>query len=145
VRVVSRLGVPAASSDGALRRMKAARRRDTGPEIAIRRLLHAEGLRYRIDRSPVPGGRGRADIVFIRARVAVFIDGCFWHSCPLHGTRPKSNARWWATKLGENRRRDAQSSRELMGGGWKVIRVWEHEIPSTAAARIARAVRGRSP
>ena len=123
--------------------MQATRRRDTAAEIAVRHLLHARGLRYRVDREVLPGIRRRADIVFVTARVAVFVDGCFWHSCPRHRTSPKANAAWWAAKLAENRRRDAHTNRRLRNAGWHVVRVWEHEAPSKAAARIVTIVRAR--
>lgn len=140
---MSRSGVPRASSAAALNRMKAVRQRDTAAELAIRRLLHALGLRYRVHWSIVAGSRRRADLVFAAARVAVFIDGCFWHSCPLHATHPKTNASWWAAKLAENRRRDEHTDQQLGAAGWRVVRVWEHEAPGGAAARIARTVRSR--
>ncbi len=120
------------------------RRRDTKAEMQIRRLLHRRGLRYRVDRQVLPGLlRTRADVVFVRAMVAVFVDGCFWHSCPIHRTRPTANAKWWSEKLAANRRRDARANRELRKAGWHVERVWEHEAPAAAAARIARIVRAR--
>lgn len=115
------------------------RRRDTGPEMAIRRLLHARGLRYRVD-VPLPGMRRRADLVFSSARVAVFVDGCFWHGCPDHGTQPKRNAAWWAEKIASNAERDRDTDRRLVADGWIVVRVWEHEVPEAAAARVAEAV-----
>jgi DNA mismatch endonuclease, patch repair protein len=123
------------------------RRRDTGPEMAIRRLLHASGLRYRVD-AALPRMRRRADLVFSSARVAVFIDGCFWHGCPEHGTQPKNNAPWWAEKIRANKERDRDTDRRLAADGWIVLRVWEHEAPELAAARIAEAlsntqIRGR--
>jgi DNA mismatch endonuclease (patch repair protein) len=124
--------------------MQMTRRRDTAAEIALRRVLHARGLRYRIDREILAGMRRRADVVFVTAKVAVFVDGCFWHSCPRHKTSPKANAAWWAAKLAENRRRDFHTNRRLRGAGWHVERVWEHEVPAAAAARIARVVRVRS-
>jgi DNA mismatch endonuclease (patch repair protein) len=124
--------------------MQVTRRRDTAAEIAVRQLLHARGLRYRVDRVVLPGMRRRVDIVFVTARVAVFVDGCFWHSCPRHRTSPKANAAWWAAKLTQNRRRDAHTNRRLRSAGWHVERVWEHESPAAAAARIARIVRARS-
>src|SRR4051812_4791922 len=105
--------VPAASSADALKRMKAVRRRDTAPELAVRRLLHARGHRYRVDQPVIRGARRRADLVFAAAQVAVFIDGCFWHSCPQHATQPKANAAWWAAKLADNRRRDANTDQQL--------------------------------
>lgn len=136
-------GVPPASSIEALRRMKLTKRRDTVPELAIRRVLHARGFRYLVDRQVIPGLRRRADLVFSSSKVAVFVDGCFWHRCPNHGTLPKSNGKWWATKLERNRQRDAHTNRELRRLGWRVIRVWEHESPARAAARVEAAINAR--
>jgi DNA mismatch endonuclease (patch repair protein) len=130
---------PEASSPEALVRMTRQRRRDTKPEMAIRRLLHARGLRYRVD-AALPGMRRRSDLLFTSARVAVFVDGCFWHRCPIHGTQPKSNSAWWAEKINANVRRDRDTDRRLSDEGWTVIRVWEHEAPETAADRIAKTV-----
>jgi DNA mismatch endonuclease (patch repair protein) len=124
--------------------MAAQRRVDTAPELAIRRLLHAAGLRYRVHRAPVESlARRRADIVFGGPRVAVFVDGCFWHRCPTHRTEPTANAEWWAAKLDRNVARDRETDAALESHGWMVIRVWEHEDPGQAAARICRAVRDR--
>lgn len=123
--------------------MQDQRARDTGPELAIRRLLHAAGLRYRVDRAPVPGLRRRADLVFGPAHVAVFIDGCFWHSCPEHGNSPRANQQWWTEKLDRNRRRDRDTDARLQTAGWHVLRVWEHEDPAEAAARVSVAVAHR--
>jgi DNA mismatch endonuclease (patch repair protein) len=123
--------------------MKNTRRRDTTIEVALRRLLHAYGLRYRIDQKILRNSRRRADIVFSRPRVAVFVDGCFWHCCPLHRTFPKANAEWWATKLRTNQRRDKDTDRKLTAAGWRVERVWGHEHPAEAAVRIAAIVRAR--
>lgn len=134
---------PQASSAAALARMKTARRRDTKPEMAIRSLLHARGLRYRVDVPPIEGMRSRADIVFAREKVAVFVDGCFWHLCPDHGTLPKANAEWWRAKLERNQARDEVTTASLSSGGWVVIRCWEHDAPSLAANRIERAVLSR--
>lgn len=109
--------------------MRANRGRDTGPEMAVRRALHARGLRYRVDH-PLPfDRRRRADIVFTRAKVAVFIDGCFWHGCPEHGTTPRTNTAFWADKIVTNRVRDADTTARLEGLGWIVLRFWEHEEP----------------
>jgi DNA mismatch endonuclease (patch repair protein) len=94
-----------------------------------------------VDVAPLHGSRRRADLVFTRARVAVFIDGCFWHGCPAHASAPKSNKEWWAQKLGANVRRDRDTDATLEASGWTVIRVWEHEDPEDAAARIENAVR----
>src|SRR5207253_3299986 len=97
----------------------------------------------RVDRSPLPGLRSRADIVFGPARVAVYVDGCFWHSCPDHGTRPKANAEWWNRKLNRNQERDAETDRILQENGWEVVRIWEHEDPVAAAERVEELVRMR--
>jgi DNA mismatch endonuclease (patch repair protein) len=137
---------PPASSPDARRRMQAARQRDTAPELAVRRILHSEGMRFRVDYLVIPKLRRRADIVFTKAKVAVFVDGCFWHSCPEHRTFPKANAAWWADKLRTNRRRDAETDRTLLKEGWRVVRVWEHESAGEAAARIIAALRAcRTP
>jgi len=123
--------------------MQAQRSRDTAPELAIRRLLHKFGMRYRVDRSPIPSLRRRADMVFCAVRVAVFIDGCFWHSCPEHGSKPKSNADRWEAKLARNRIRDRDTDQFLVDAGWLPIRVWEHEEPTAAAMKIATILRDR--
>lgn len=121
-------------------RMSAQRRRDTAPELALRRELHRRGRRYRVDRAPLPGMRRRADLVFPRARVAVFVDGCFWHRCPRHATSPKNNAAWWATKLDGNVARDRDTDDRLAAAGWTVVRIWEHEDPVTAADAVEAAL-----
>lgn len=102
----------------------------------LRHRLHAIGLRYRVDLAPVAGLRRKADIVFTRKRVAVFVDGCFWHCCPEHGTKPRANAEWWEAKLGRNTERDAETNRLLAEAGWTVVRIWEHEDPDRAVARV---------
>lgn len=128
---------PASSS-----RMSRQRRRDTAPELAIRRLLHARGLRFRVD-LPLPGLlRGRADLTFPTRRLVVFVDGCFWHGCPEHGTQPRANGAWWAAKLQRNADRDRAIDEQLAALGWTVIRIWEHEQPELAADRVEVAVRG---
>lgn len=132
---------PRASSSDALRRMSRQGRRDTRPELALRRELWGRRLRYRVDRSPIPALRRRADVVFPRARVAVFVDGCFWHSCPDHATTPKANAQWWSAKLAANVQRDRDTDRRLAAEGWTVVRLWEHESAVNAADRVERAVR----
>lgn len=121
--------------------MRANRRRDTKPELALRSLLHRAGLRYRVDARPLRGVRRRADIVFPKERVAVFVDGCFWHGCPEHMRASKKNAEAWKAKLEGNRARDAETNELLRTAGWTVIRIWEHENPAEAAGRVTRAVR----
>ena len=124
--------------------MQAIRGRDTAPELALRRLLHARGLRYRVDSPPLPRVRRRADLVFGPARVAVFVDGCFWHRCPEHATEPRTNVDYWAPKLDRNVERDRETDALLTQAGWVSVRVWEHEDPAVAARRVARIVRRRS-
>lgn len=135
---------PAASSENARRTMRANRRRDTSAELAIRRRLHAAGLRYRVDYpADATDRRRRADIVFTKARIVVFIDGCFWHGCPEHYVEPKANIEYWRPKIAGNRARDIQSTSRLQEAGWTVIRFWEHEAPDGVAATIASAVRSK--
>ena len=134
-----------ASSPGVRRSMQSNRGRDTGPELAIRRAVHARGLRYRINARPLPELRRTADLVFPSAKLAVFVDGCFWHGCPTHATRPRINEEFWAKKLAGNRARDAETDRLLVARGWTVVRVWEHEAPQEAADRIEHVLRNRAP
>ncbi|QYB01422.1 very short patch repair endonuclease [Rhodococcus sp. USK10] len=122
-------------------RMRAQRRRDTAPELALRRELHRRGARYFVDRAPMKGVRRRADLVFPRRKVAVYVDGCFWHSCPQHATFPKNNAQWWAEKLAGNVTRDRDTDSTLTDAGWTVVRIWEHENPVAAADRVQAALR----
>jgi DNA mismatch endonuclease, patch repair protein len=131
---------PPASSADALRRMRSQRQRDTKGELELRSLLHRRGLRFRVH-ALLPGLRRRSDIVFTRARVVVFVDGCFWHGCPEHGTWPKENADWWREKIEANQRRDRDTDATLTAAGWTVIRVWEHEDPTQAADQIVEIVR----
>lgn len=128
------------SSPGVSGRMSRLGQRDTAPELALRRELHARGLRYRVDRAPIAGIRSRADIVFRPARVAVYVDGCFWHGCPVHGTSPQANADLWAEKLARNRQRDLETDALLRAHGWESVRVWEHEDAAVAADRVASIV-----
>jgi DNA mismatch endonuclease (patch repair protein) len=116
--------------------MKRVRQRDTTPELALRRKLFALGLRYRLHRLVVPGVRRRPDIVFGQERVAIFIDGCFWHGCPQHGTMAKANRAFWQRKIAENKRRDSDTDARLRQSGWLVLRVWEHEPADEAAKRV---------
>ena len=120
-------------------------RRDTAPELALRSELHRRGLRFRVDRVPIQGMRTRADLVFGPARVAVYVDGCFWHSCPEHGTKPKANAEFWEKKLKRNQERDVATDKLLRENGWAVLRIWEHEDPVEAAERVGSVVRSRRP
>jgi DNA mismatch endonuclease (patch repair protein) len=121
--------------------MQANTGRDTKPELALRRAVHALGLRYFVGRRPVRSVRRTADLVFPRIRLAIFLDGCFWHGCPQHHTVAKTNAAFWADKVTTNRRRDADTDARLAAEGWTVLRIWEHEPPGEAAARIAAVVR----
>jgi len=123
--------------------MQATRRRDTPAEIALRSALWGLGLRYRVDMR-VPNSRYRADVAFLRAKVAVFVDGCFWHGCPQHGTWPKANQEWWRAKIEGNRQRDAEAVRALRRNGWSVLRLWEHEDMTAATRQIARVVLDRT-
>ena len=128
--------------------MQSNRSRDTKPELALRSAVHALGLRYRVSAKPLPGLRRTADLVFPTARVAVFLDGCFWHGCPQHATRPKSNAQWWQSKLDKNMARDRGTSAHLEAAGWTVLRFWEHEDPADIADAVRdalRSPRGRRP
>ncbi|MGU3436422.1 very short patch repair endonuclease [Actinomycetes bacterium M1A6_2h] len=121
-------------------RLSKQRRRDTKPEVALRRELHRRGLRYFVDRAPLKGLRRRADLVFPRKKVAVYVDGCFWHSCPIHATHPRNNAQWWADKLAGNVTRDRDTDARLDAEGWTVVRVWEHENPVDAAEKVVSAL-----
>ena len=122
------------------RRYSVLARRDTTPEMAIRRALWHAGLRYRVQYK-VPGlPRRKVDIAFTRQKVVVQVDGCFWHGCPEHGTVPDRNSEWWRWKISRNQTRDADTDAKLSALGWRVIRIWEHENVSTAVERIRRAV-----
>ncbi len=131
-----------ASSPNARATMLANRRRDTRPELRVRRILHAEGFRYRVDFAPAPVTRRRADIVFPRKHVAIFIDGCFWHGCPVHYVPPRANREFWSEKVSRNRARDIDTTALLESAGWTVLRFWEHEPPEEVARAISRRVRG---
>jgi DNA mismatch endonuclease (patch repair protein) len=129
---------PHPSTPGRSANMKANRRTDTKPELALRKALHAKGFRYRKDlRLDLVGGvRVRPDIVFTARRVAIFVDGCFWHCCPDHGTQPAANTWYWEPKLRRNVERDRAADVALGGAGWTVIRLWEHESLDEAVAAV---------
>lgn len=118
--------------------MSVQRRRDTTPELALRRALHFAGLRFRVDFPLAEIPRRRADVVFTSVGLAVFVDGCFWHVCPEHGTRPKSRAAWWEEKLRRNVERDRDTDIRLTDAGWTVLRFWEHEDMTLAAIEVRR-------
>lgn len=118
------------------------RRRDTRPELVLRRALFSRGLRFRVD-YPICCDDGRPirpDVVFTRRRVAVFLDGCFWHGCPEHQVIPKANRGYWEPKLRRNRERDRETDRRLIGAGWRVVRVWEHEPAAAACDAVIAAL-----
>jgi len=128
------------SSEGVRKSIRSNNGRDTKPELALRRAVHALGLRYRVSARPIKSIRRTADLVFTRTKVAVFLDGCFWHGCPEHHTKAATNAEFWAEKVARTRERDAETDRILKEAGWTVIRVWEHEDPEKAAVRVAEQV-----
>ncbi|MGV0905970.1 very short patch repair endonuclease [Mycobacterium novum] len=132
-----------ASSPAVRTNMQSNKGRDTRPELALRSAVHALGLRYRVSVRPLKGLRRTADLVFTRARVAVFLDGCFWHGCPEHHTVAVTNAKYWADKVHGNRARDRETDQRLIEAGWVSIRVWEHEDPHEAAERIKVVVAAR--
>ncbi|MFJ3614445.1 very short patch repair endonuclease [Streptomyces hydrogenans] len=132
-----------ASSAARRRNMQAIRSRDTKPEQLVRRLLHAQGLRYRVAARPLPGLRRTADIVFRPVKVAVFIDGCYWHGCPEHYVAPRTNPGYWSGKVAGNMARDGDTDQRLQEAGWTVLRFWEHESPEECATRIAAEVEKR--
>jgi DNA mismatch endonuclease (patch repair protein) len=118
-------------------RMSRNHRRDTKPELRLRRLLHASGARYRVDfRIKADEVTVRPDIVFTRRRLAIFLDGCFWHGCPEHGNVPAHNRTYWMPKLARNRARDEEVTAALTNAGWTVIRAWEHEPTRHIAERV---------
>jgi DNA mismatch endonuclease (patch repair protein) len=132
-----------ASTPEARRRMQRVRQKNTSAESALRRELHARGIRYRIHVPVLTKPRRVADVAFSGLRVAVFVDGCFWHGCPAHATWPKQNAEFWRAKIEANMARDNDTDERLRAEGWKVIRVWAHEEPKIAAVRIAHILERR--
>ena len=134
---------PHPASPGRSANMRANKRTDTKPEMALRRELHRQGYRYRKDyRLDLTGARVRPDIAFTARRVAVFVDGCFWHCCPDHGTRPAANTWYWEPKLARNVERDRAADAALAAAGWSVVRVWEHESIEAAVAAVIAALGG---
>ncbi|MFE3259027.1 very short patch repair endonuclease [Nocardia sp. NPDC059229] len=129
-----------ASSQGNRRSMVGNRSRDTKPELALRSLVHAAGLRYRVAQRPLPEIRRSVDLVFGPAKVAVFVDGCFWHGCPEHYVPPKTNPDYWNSKIGGNVVRDRDTDAKLEAAGWLVLRFWEHEDPASASEEVVRTV-----
>jgi DNA mismatch endonuclease (patch repair protein) len=129
-----------ASSDAVRAVMRANKGRDTGPERALRSALHARGLRYRVNTRPLPEVRRTADVVFPGQRIAVFLDGCFWHGCPEHHRPASKNSEFWSSKVEGTKARDADTDRLLAEQGWTVIRVWEHEDLNEAAERVGNLV-----
>ncbi|GHH72198.1 hypothetical protein GCM10018781_34650 [Kitasatospora indigofera] len=132
-----------ASSAAIRRNMQAIRSRDTKPEIRIRQLVHARGLRYRVAARPLADLRRTADLVFRPAKVAVFVDGCYWHGCPEHYVSPKTNQGYWSEKVTRNVARDRDTDTRLEAEGWAVLRFWEHESPDGCALQIASLVERR--
>ncbi|MCD5348979.1 very short patch repair endonuclease [Kineosporia mesophila] len=130
------------TSAGRSRNLAAVRRTNTKPEVAVRSALHRRGYRFRKDlRLDLPGGRARPDVVFTRAKVAVFIDGCFWHVCPIHGREPTSNEWYWTPKLRKNVARDQKTNDLLTSSGWIVVRIWEHEALPEAIEAVEIALK----
>jgi DNA mismatch endonuclease, patch repair protein len=138
---VSAVSYPAPADAATSKRMSRNRKRDTRPERAVRSALHARGLRFRVDHRLVLEELAvRPDIVFTRARLAVFIDGCFWHACPEHGTAPARNVEYWTPKLRRNVERDRRVDRALAAAGWTVLRAWEHEALDSVVHRVLAAL-----
>jgi DNA mismatch endonuclease (patch repair protein) len=131
---------PAPLNEHVRRRMASQLRAGTRPELDVRRLIHAAGKRYRVG-YPVPGKPRRSiDIAFPSCRVAVFIDGCFWHRCPFHSNAPANNSQWWEAKLNANVARDRDTEGALEAAGWSYLRIWEHVPPELAAERVLEAI-----
>ncbi|MFJ8827299.1 very short patch repair endonuclease [Streptomyces sp. NPDC102467] len=132
-----------ASSAARRRNMQAIRSRDTKPELKLRKLLHAMGLRYRVAARPLPDVRRTADLVFRPTKVAVFIDGCYWHGCPEHYQAPRKNSGYWSEKVSGNMTRDRDTDQRLRAAGWLVLRYWEHEPAEECAKSVSDTVAAR--
>ena len=128
------------SSPETSRRMAKVRQKGTDAEIALRRELYRRGLRYRVDYEVLKKPRRVADVAFPGLKIAIFVDGCFWHGCPQHASWPKQNAEFWRNKIEANRLRDADTNSRILDIGWTVLRFWEHESHTEAAAMVVRAV-----
>lgn len=137
--VSRRAGVPKSAAVSA--QMSRMPSRDTTIELAVRRLLHAAGLRFRVHRRDLPG---TPDVVLPRARLAIFIDGCFWHDCELHRSLPKNNREWWGAKFAATRERDQRKDAELAEIGWLPVHYWEHEGPAEIASDVVALWRHRT-
>ncbi len=135
---------PPPTSPEISRRMAKVRRKDTDAELALRREIHRIGLRYRVGFEVLKKPRRVADVAFPIKKVAVFIDGCFWHGCPSHASWPKRNAEFWRQKIDANRLRDLDTSERLRALGWTVLRFWSHESPAEAAMKVARTIAAAS-
>ncbi|WP_107119058.1 very short patch repair endonuclease [Streptomyces bungoensis] len=131
-----------ASSTAVRAVMTANKSRDTKPERLLRSVLHRQGFRYRVNARPLPDLRRTADLVFFKARVAVFVDGCYWHGCPEHYRPATKRSEWWRAKIQRNQARDADTDSRLCEEGWTVIRIWEHEAADVAAAKVIGALNG---
>ncbi len=129
-----------ASSPANRKSMQGNRSRDTKPELAVRSAVHRRGIRFRVSTRPQPELPRTADLVLRKSRVAVFVDGCFWHGCPDHGTQPATNREYWSDKIARNVERDVETTDYLQQAGWTVLRFWEHEDPESAADRIQESV-----
>ena len=137
---MSPTGHPIPADENISEQMRRMPTKNTDPEIKVRKSLYAKGLRYRLHRKDLPG---KPDIALGPAKVAVFVDGCYWHNCPEHGTLPKNNRKWWEEKFRKNRERDLRNDTKLIEMGWLPVHIWEHEDPNEAAARIKDLARER--
>src|SRR5262249_34368035 len=138
IRRKAKVATPAASSAQVRRIMQGNVGRDTVPELLLRSVLSRAGVRYRINYRPTTILRGTADIAFVREKVCIFVDGCFWHHCPRHGRFPKTNSGYWAKKLNRTMARDRHYEEVLSNMGWSVLRIWAHEAPERAARAVLR-------
>lgn len=136
-----RFRAPKASSERVRAIMQRNVGRETRPEKLLRSALYKRGLRFRKDLRPEPALRITADIVFTRQRVCVFVDGCFWHGCPLHFDVPKTNSDWWREKIEDNRARDIRQTHQLEECGWRVLRYWEHDVTSASLSEMCSEIR----